>query len=183
MLIANKKKKENIAEYILYMFQVEDLVRALNFNLDKLEQHVFGSFTEDNKLKNEIREWYSNIIQMMELEQIKKKGHLQIVNNIILDLEGIHKNILTNHVETEYIKTYQNAAPNIIMLAEKMKKTKEQELNIMFDGLYAVMLMRLSKKEVSKETQAAIDTFSNLLALLAKKYHERDNKERTEWMG
>ena len=36
MLIAQKKKKENIAEYILYLFQIEDIVRSFKFNLDDL---------------------------------------------------------------------------------------------------------------------------------------------------
>ena len=32
MLIALQKRKENIAEYILYLWQVEDLLRALQFS-------------------------------------------------------------------------------------------------------------------------------------------------------
>ena len=28
MIIAQKKRKENIAEYLLYMWQIEDLIRA-----------------------------------------------------------------------------------------------------------------------------------------------------------
>jgi len=183
MIIANKKKKENIAEYILYMYQVEDLVRAFNFDLDKLEQNVFGSFTEDENLKKEIREWYGNIIQMMELEQIKNKGHLQIVKNIIQDLDDLHRSLLNNPAETEYQNKYHLAAPNIAELAGKMHVENPSEVEVMFHGLYAVMLLRLQKKEISSDTKNAIETFSNLLSLLAKKYHLRDKKERTEWMG
>lgn len=32
MLIAQQKRKQNIAEYILYLWQLEDLLRALQFS-------------------------------------------------------------------------------------------------------------------------------------------------------
>ena len=183
MIIANKKKQENIAEYVLYMYQIEDLVRAFGFDLDKLEQNVFGSFTENESLKKEIREWYGNIIQMMELEQLKEKGHLQIVKNVVNDLDDLHRNLLNNPAETEYQNKYHLAAPNIAELAGKMKMENPNDVEVMFQGLYAVMLLRLQKREITPDTQKAVDTFSNLLALLSKKYHQREEKERTEWMG
>ena len=34
MLIARQKLNENIAEYVLYMFQIEDLIRAYDFDLE-----------------------------------------------------------------------------------------------------------------------------------------------------
>ena len=36
MIIARRKRKENIAEYLLYMWQVEDLIRANNFDMDSI---------------------------------------------------------------------------------------------------------------------------------------------------
>ena len=33
MLVAQKKLKENIAEYLLYMFQIEHVIRSFNFDL------------------------------------------------------------------------------------------------------------------------------------------------------
>ena len=38
MLLAQQKQKENIAEYIIYMYQMEDIVRAFQFDLDKIVQ-------------------------------------------------------------------------------------------------------------------------------------------------
>ncbi len=181
MIIANKKKKENIAEYILYMYQVEDLVRAFSFDLDKLEQQVFGSFSEDEDLKKQIREWYGNIIQMMEMEKIKEKGHLQIVKNIVNDLDDLHKSILNNPTETDYLAKYHQAAPNIATLAGKIGQENPNDVEVMFHGLYALMLLRLQKRTITPDTKSAVETFSNLLALLAKKYHEREEKERSEW--
>ena len=34
MFVASQKRKENIAEYLLYMWQIEDLIRANNLDID-----------------------------------------------------------------------------------------------------------------------------------------------------
>ena len=34
MIIASQKKKENIAEYLLYMWQIEDIIRAYGLDID-----------------------------------------------------------------------------------------------------------------------------------------------------
>ena len=36
--VAENKKKQNISEYIIYMYQMEDLVRSYHFNLEEIEQ-------------------------------------------------------------------------------------------------------------------------------------------------
>ena len=36
MIVARQKRKENIAEYLLYMWQVEDLIRANRFDMDAI---------------------------------------------------------------------------------------------------------------------------------------------------
>lgn len=181
MIVAREKKQNNIAEYVLYMWQVEDLLRAFHFDLDKLEQNVYGSFADTNELKTEIRNWYSDLIQMMELEQLKVSGHLQITANVILDLNDLHQVLLKSSEEKEYIALYHKAAPNVFELSKKLSSKNESEIQIMFHGLYGLLLMRIKKREVTDETTAAMSTFSDLLSLLAKKYHEREKKERTEW--
>jgi len=117
------------------------------------------------------------------MEQLKETGHLQITRNVIIDLDGLHRLLLNNPEEKEYIAIYHKAAPNIFELSKKLNSEKESEIQIMFHGLYGLLLMRMKKREVTDETTAAMSTFSELLALLAKKYHEREKKERTQWDG
>lgn len=38
MLIAQKLRKENIAEYLLYMWQVEDIIRANKLEIESIEK-------------------------------------------------------------------------------------------------------------------------------------------------
>ena len=44
MFIAKKLKKENICEYLLYMWQVEDLIRAFGLNIDLLNERIISSY-------------------------------------------------------------------------------------------------------------------------------------------
>lgn len=41
MIVAREKRKKNVAEYVLYMWQVEDTIRAFNFNINTLEENSF----------------------------------------------------------------------------------------------------------------------------------------------
>ena len=48
MLIAQQKLKENIAEYILYMYQIEDVIRAYQFDLDSILENYVKPQLPDN---------------------------------------------------------------------------------------------------------------------------------------
>ncbi|MBQ1485634.1 MAG: DUF4924 family protein, partial [Muribaculaceae bacterium] len=51
MIIAKQKRQENIAEYLLYLWQVEDLLRACNLDIDKVEKAVIGRYDVDDKTR------------------------------------------------------------------------------------------------------------------------------------
>ena len=59
MLLADKKKKENISEYIIYMYQTELLIRNFEFDIDKIKVHVFGNIP-DRKMSPETKEEISH---------------------------------------------------------------------------------------------------------------------------
>ena len=66
MLIANQKQQENIAEYILYMYQVEDVVRAYNLDLDRLMAEFVGPQITNPSFTLQYHKWYSSIISQMK---------------------------------------------------------------------------------------------------------------------
>ncbi len=71
MLTAQQKRNENIAEYILYMYQIEDLIRAFQFNFKSIETNLVSQYNVDEKAKQEISNWYKNLVVMMQKEGIK----------------------------------------------------------------------------------------------------------------
>lgn len=172
MLIAEEKRKSNIAEYVLYMWQIEDMIRAYKFNIDLVEKNIISQFNHGDKIKKEIRNWYANIIVMMHEENIREKGHLKFINNIISELNDIHAGLLKSDQEIQYRELYNLAVENIKEFQNKLNDTSLNEVEICFNGLYGLLLLRLQKREISIATQQAMTTFSNLLAVLSIKYNQ-----------
>ena len=59
MIVAKQKRKENIAEYLLYMWQVEDLIRANQFDIDSIRRTVIAQYDQPDDVKEEIAGWSS----------------------------------------------------------------------------------------------------------------------------
>ncbi|HYX07179.1 MAG TPA: DUF4924 family protein [Bacteroidales bacterium] len=170
MLIAQEKKKNNIAEYVLYMWQIEDLIRANNFDLDSIQRNIINGFQETREMKEEIRAWYAGLIQMMRKEGIMQDGHLAFVNDVVEQLNKLHEKLKENPEEQKYREVYGWAKPNIEIFRNKITNTGANDIEVCFNALYGLLLLRLKKETVTEETTSAMTTFSNLLALLASKY-------------
>jgi len=64
MLIARKLKKENICEYLLYMWQIEDLIRAFDLNIDTINERIISTFpVKDEGERKSLYEWYESLIE------------------------------------------------------------------------------------------------------------------------
>ena len=58
MRIAQQLKEKNIAEYLIYMWQVEDLIRANDCDLDKLRVNVIDRFPVGER--DGLERWYGD---------------------------------------------------------------------------------------------------------------------------
>lgn len=170
-------KKENIAEYLLFMWQIEDLLRAYNLDIDNIQQSIINSVYQTEEDRKNARDWYEGLIIMMKSEGVQEKGHLQINKNIIIDLTDVHLRLLKNPKESEYIGIYYNTLPYIVELRSKSTENEIAELETCFTALYGYLLLKIQKKDISKETQAAVSQITSLLRLLSKKYKEIDQEE------
>lgn len=172
MLIAKKLKEENISEYLLYMWQVEDMIRANGLDIDRIDNLIVSQYDQSEDLKKEIREWYENLIDMMLREGIGEKDHLIINKNVISELTDLHNRLLKASGEQDYSATYYKTLPFIVELRAKSPEKDIPELETCFSALYGYLLMRLQKRDVSGETQAAISQISSFLRLLSQKYKD-----------
>ena len=84
MIAAQEKRKTNIAEYIIYMWQIEDMIRALKFDMKRIEEVLVNQYKVEKDKKEEIKNWYQNLVLMMQKEQKQQGGHLQFLVNIPL---------------------------------------------------------------------------------------------------
>ena len=89
MIIAERKRKETIAEYLLYMYQVEDLIRAHRFDLQSIEQQIINQFDLEYGKKREMLEWYKGLVDRMDEEGIKKQGHMRMLIDLVQDLDKL----------------------------------------------------------------------------------------------
>ena len=47
-------------------------------------------FCRDVYKRQEMHEWYENLIEMMRLEKVEKSGHIQVVKNDVNELTELH---------------------------------------------------------------------------------------------
>lgn len=177
MIIANQKRKENIAEYILYMFQVEDIIRAYSFDINLIENNVINQFDQPYHVKREIREWYSCLIYEMKYNNLRIKGHIPGLRSLIDDLDLFHKRLLQDPDDWQYRQLYLKARPGIEKLRERSGSPIINEIEVCFNGLYGLLILRLKKKTINPETVQSFGLISDMMALLSSKYLDHEKKK------
>lgn len=206
MYIAEQLKKKSVAEYLLYMWQVEDTLRAFGLDADRMAAEYIPQFGLDKEKSEAMKEWYENLIQMMREEGVTEKGHLQVNKNILILLTDLHAQLLKSSKHPFYSAAYYKALPFIVELRAKQKKTKtlsptlprdgegdhagcegekdreglKGEIENCFDALYGTMLLRAQKKEISAETATAMDNIAKFIGMLSE-YYKKDKAGELEF--
>ena len=174
MFTALKLKDENIAEYLLYMWQVEDLLRACQLDIDIVKEKYLSKFsglTPEQQRQQE--KWYEDLIEMMHSEHVTRQGHLQINRNVIANLEELHAKLLAHADKYPYYKAaYYNALPAIVELRRKSGIDQKGEIETCFNLLYGIMLLRMQGKPIEQDTQGALKLVSNYISMLSSYYHQ-----------
>ena len=126
-----KSKKENIAEYILYLWQMEDYLRA---------------FPEHAEATPELHE----LNEMMHREGIMEGGHLALAQNALAEMEDLHTQLLNE--DAMYRAAIIRLTPQLNLLKAKTDRPTMSDLEACFTLLYQIMLLHLQKREISPET-------------------------------
>lgn len=173
MIISQQKRAENIAEFILYMWQIEDLIRAYNFDSERINKELADQYQVEPEVKKEIRLWYEGLVESMVSEQIKTSGHLGFLVGLVADLNDFHYQLIDSPHHSDYRVLYEDAVYNIGDFRKKMLvKDKMSDMEVCLTVLYGFMLMKMKKKPVSEDTAEAIETIRKLVALMSFKYKE-----------
>lgn len=185
MIIASKKRKENIAEYLLYMWQIEDLIRANGLDMDRIQTNIIDKYQLDDSQRKEMTGWYESLIDMMRREGVTESGHLQINKNIVASMVDLHQALLKDPRFAEYTAEFYKTLPYIVELRAKAGDQKSGEIETCFMALYGMLMLRLRSQEITPETQNAIKQISHFIALLAHYYKLNDadklfNDEKSE---
>lgn len=177
MFTASQKKKENIAEYLLYMWQIEDLIRAHSLDMDKIKENIIDRYRLSDDQKKEMADWYESLIDMMRREDVAEKGHLQLNKNVIIALDDLCRRLLANPKYSAFSNLYYATLPYIVELRAKAGEEKPGEIEACFNALYGVLMLRLQGREVNEQTKTAVADIGKFLATLSMYYKQDFNNE------
>lgn len=176
MFISQDLRKNNIAEYLLYMWQIEDTIRAFDCQLRRIRDEWVAQYNYSEEQKDEEIDWFGNLIRMMNQEGCREKGHLQINKVTMQTLIELHEQLLQSTKFPFYNAEYYKVLPFIVELRNKGADKEENEIETCFNTLYGVMLLRLQKKEITPNTAHAVKEITTFIGMLSDYYH----KDKTE---
>ncbi len=167
MLLADKKKRENISEYIIYMYQTEMLIRNFAFDVEKIKVQVLGNIP-DEKMSTETREeilnWYRQVITEMQAEGLLNEGHLSYVQEEVQKLSELSLKLLTE--DTHYQKVFNAARPAIRENIVAAKGLIANPIQACLNGIFGLLIARMNDTQVPDEIMAQVDHFGNVLSYL-----------------
>ncbi|MBQ0074089.1 MAG: DUF4924 family protein [Prevotella sp.] len=175
MLIAQKLRKENIAEYLLYMWQVEDIIRAFQCDLSVIRREYISRFDINEEQRDEMVDWYGNLIRMIREEGLTSGGHIQINKLVVQQMTELHNMLMQSPKFPFYNAEYYKVLPFIVELRGKGEKDVS-EIETCLNALYGVMLLRLQQKEISTSTENAVKEITTFLGMLSD-YYKKDKEE------
>ena len=144
-----KSKKDNIAEYILYLWQIEDYLRAFPQNADATPE-------------------LHDLNEMMHREGIVEGGHLALANNALSEVEELHTQLLDE--DALYRAAMIRLRPALNLLKAKTDRPTMSDIEACFVLLYQIMMLRLQKKEITPETADVQQRATQVLTFLSKAY-------------
>jgi hypothetical protein len=169
MSLAAKKLRENISEYIIFLWQMEDLLRAVNFSTEALDEFI-GSYTPDEVAFKSEKKWFVELAGNMRKDGVEQRGHVSEIHELIFELNYLHNTLLNIVRDASYLDTYRHAQPNIKEYLSRTDGKSTNDVEVCLTALYGLMVLRLRKEPISDETEQAMRTFSQLLAKLSHHY-------------
>ena len=170
--IADRKKAQNIGEYLIYMYQMEDLIRSYQGNLDEIYTYVISHYPVAEEEKQEIKVWFGDLAAQMQKEGLLEKGHLKSLQEIVNSLLDLHYQLLKS--DSGYVETFHQVKPHLLEAIDAAAGEEVgNEIQICLNGVYGLLLCRLLGKKVSDRQLEAADAFGAVLSYLNFSYQQR----------
>lgn len=177
MLIAQQKRRENIAEYILYLWQLEDLLRALQFSPEAIYSQLVAPNDVDEEQKQTIFMWYMDIVALLRKEGKEESGHLEHTLHLIADMHNLHLQLLSLPAGERYRSLLVRLTPEMPRLRVLFGKDDISDTELCFRALYAVMLYRIRGNGGERAIADTLEVISPVIAELASVYGKVERGE------
>jgi len=176
MTLAEQKQKQNIAEYVIFMWQMEDLMRAVYFDDVALDEFIRG-FTPSEEAFLAEKKWFRDLIRKMKSERIEQRGHLSELHELLFELNFLHNTLMNVLKDKVYLDLYRTAQPHLQEYLQHSDGKSTNDVETALHALYGLLVLRLKRAPISPATEEAMSTFSQLLARLAHHYGQMKNGE------
>ncbi len=177
MLIAQQKRRENIAEYILYLWQLEDLLRALQFSPEAIYSQLVAPNRADEEQKQAIFLWYMDMVNLLRKEGKEESGHLDHTLHLIADMHNLHLQLLSLPVGEHYRALFARLMPEMPRLRAIVGNDDISDTELCFRALYAVMLYRMRGSGGERAIEDTLEIISPVIAELAAVYGKVERGE------
>lgn len=170
MDIAQRLRKQNISEYILYLWQIEDLLRAMQMSPEAIYSQLVAPRTDSEQTKQTIFLWYMDIAGLLRQEGKEESGHLEHTLHLIADMQELHRQLMQVPAGQEYRRKVSQLAPYLPELRTKLGREDISDIELCFRALYAAMLYKI-KGEKPQLTQQVVEYVSPVIGELTRIYH------------
>lgn len=179
MDIAQQKRRENIAEYILYLWQLEDLLRALQFSPEAIWSRLVAPRDIPDQGKQNFLIWYMELADLLRQEGKEKQGHLDHTLHLIADLHNLHLQLLKLPEGERYRTLHARLAPHLPRLraVTDREASEMNDTELCFRALYAAMLYRIKGEGGKPAVNDTLEFISPVIAELASVYGRAERGE------
>ncbi len=177
---ARRLRHENIAEYILYLWQLEDLFRSLQFSPQAIYSQFVAPRTDLAPMEQQaLLEWYTEYCDLLEKEGKRTVGHSEHTQHLIADLQDMHHRLQELPIGARYRALW-------IPLAEVMPDLRSvagdsaanlSDIELCFRALYAAMLYRIKGEQGRGAVEDTLAYVSPVIAELVKIHGEVERGE------
>jgi len=168
MILSDKKKREHIVEYILFLWQIEDLIRAAKFNPEVLNNWAEETSLREDTNPEEEKTWIVGIASSMRTQGKEISGHASEVSEPLVELAHLHEMLLGPLEDLRYKEAFEVAKPLLEELKTNNTESTEHPVEQLLIGLYGWLMLRMKKKPISPESEAGFVAFRNWANALAK---------------
>ncbi len=177
MKLASQKRKDNVAEYILFIWQLTDLLRSFEFDETRIREALVTPLGLPSDETEGEMQWYRDFCKLLKEEGKIKSGFISITLYLINELDDFHQRLLKEPTEETYRMLVFNATAAIVSFKEKVPQQLANDMEYCFYALYYKLLLTMQKAEISKETAESFTDISRMIAYQAKRFGEFERGE------
>lgn len=171
MIPVDVKKRENIAEYIIHMYQTEDLISSFDFNLNDIHQYVLQHMSRDEQEIKTLLLWYADLIEQMHREKLPAPGRrLTSTQAYVGKLGALHQQLLEEN--KDYQQLFDRAKEDIQKQMELSGGQVNDPVQVCLNAVYGRLVINLNGKKLPKEHEKLVEKLAGVLAFLVKQYHQ-----------